>query len=79
VSVRHAAQARSAGELVRTAFGPYGSAGGHRSMAKAVMPLAVLEREFGRLSDAELSRFIQNQTMQYLGGPVAVSRLPAAS
>jgi nanoRNase/pAp phosphatase (c-di-AMP/oligoRNAs hydrolase) len=72
VSVRHAAQTRSAGELVRTAFGPYGSAGGHRSMAKAVMPLAVLERAFGRLSDAELSQFIQNQTIQYLGGPVAV-------
>ena len=68
VSVRHAAQTRSAGELVRTAFGPYGSAGGHRSMAKAVMPLAVLERAFGRLSDAELSQFIQTQTMQYLGG-----------
>jgi nanoRNase/pAp phosphatase (c-di-AMP/oligoRNAs hydrolase) len=72
VCVRHAAQTRSAGELVRTAFGPYGSAGGHRSMAKAVMPLAVLERAFGRLSDAELSQFIQTQTMQYLGGAGAV-------
>ena len=72
VSVRHTAHTRSAGELVRTAFGPYGSAGGHRSMAKAVMPLAVLEREFGRLSDAELSQFIQRQTMQYLGGAGAV-------
>jgi hypothetical protein len=41
-------------------------------MAKAVMPLAVLEREFGRLSDAELSQFIQRQTMQYLGGTGAV-------
>jgi hypothetical protein len=41
-------------------------------MAKAVMPLAVLERAFGRLSDADLSQFIQTQTMQYLGGPVAV-------
>jgi hypothetical protein len=37
-------------------------------MAKAVMPLAVLEQAFGRLSDAELSQFIQTQTMQYLGG-----------
>lgn len=72
VTVRHAAQARSAGELVRTAFGAYGSAGGHRSMAKAVLPLASLERAFGRLSDAELSQFIQRQTMQYLGGAVAV-------
>lgn len=72
VSVRHTAQARSAGELVRTAFGAYGSAGGHRSMAKAVMPLANLEQAFGRLSDADLIRFIQTQTMQYLGGTVNV-------
>lgn len=72
VSVRHTSHARSAGELVRTAFGAYGSAGGHRSMAKAVMPLAELERVFGRLSDAALSQFIQQQTMQYLGGSVGV-------
>lgn len=70
VSVRHTAQARSAGELVRTAFGHYGSAGGHRSMAKAVMPLANLEQTFGRLSDAALIQFIQKQTMHYLGGTV---------
>jgi len=72
VSVRHAAHARSAGELVRTAFGAYGSAGGHRSMAKAVMPLGGLERVFGRLSDTELSQFIQTQTLQYLRGSAAV-------
>lgn len=70
VSVRHTSHARSAGELVRTAFGAYGSAGGHRSMAKAVMPLAELEQVFGRLSDAALSQFIQKQAMQYLGGSV---------
>jgi nanoRNase/pAp phosphatase (c-di-AMP/oligoRNAs hydrolase) len=72
VSVRNLAYARSAGELVRSAFGQFGSAGGHRSMAKAVMPLATLEQAFGRLSDAQLSQFIQRQTMQYLGVPATV-------
>jgi hypothetical protein len=41
-------------------------------MAKAVMPLAVLERAFGPLRDTEMSQFVQRQTMQYLGGAVAV-------
>ena len=47
VSVRRAAQTRSAGELCVTAFGPYGSAGGHRSMAKAVMPWRCSNRPSG--------------------------------
>jgi nanoRNase/pAp phosphatase (c-di-AMP/oligoRNAs hydrolase) len=72
VSVRNDMHGKSAGELVRNAFNHLGSAGGHRSMAKAVIPLANLEQEFGRLSDAELGQFVQNQMMQYLGAPVAV-------
>lgn len=72
VSVRYDGSSKSAGELVRHAFGDFGSAGGHRSMAKAVVPLAVLEQHFGRLSDAELMQFVQNQTMQCLGVPATV-------
>jgi hypothetical protein len=41
-------------------------------MAKAVIPLAMLEQQLGRLSDAELVQFVQNQLLQYLGVPVAV-------
>lgn len=73
VSVRNAANVKSAGELVRNVFGQLGSAGGHRSMAKAVIPLSNLEEAFGRLSDAELSRFIQRQVTQHLGMPTAAS------
>ena len=72
ISVRTAAHGKSAGELVRNAFGHLGSAGGHRCMAKAVIPLARLEEEFGRLSDAELGDVLQEQIMQYLGTPVTV-------
>jgi len=72
VSVRNDVSGKSAGEMVRHAFGDFGSAGGHRSMAKAVVPLAVLEQRFGRLSDAELVQFVQHQVMQYLGMPVTV-------
>jgi nanoRNase/pAp phosphatase (c-di-AMP/oligoRNAs hydrolase) len=39
VSVRNVGYVRSAGEVTREAFGDLGPAGGHRTMAKAVMPL----------------------------------------
>jgi len=39
VSVSNVGYVRAAGEVVRQAFGALGSAGGHRSMAKAVIPI----------------------------------------
>ena len=72
VSLRNDAHGKSAGELARQAFGPFGSAGGHRTMDKAVIPPATLEQQLGRLSDAELVPFVQNQLLQYLGILVSV-------
>ncbi len=40
ISVRNVGYVRSAGEVTRAAFGDLGSAGGHRTMAKAVIPSA---------------------------------------
>ena len=45
VSVRNYEGTRHAGEVVKAAFEVYGSAGGHRSAAKAVIPLASLPPE----------------------------------
>jgi len=42
VSVRSVGYVRSAGDVTRAAFGDLGSAGGHRTMAKAVVPLTAL-------------------------------------
>jgi len=42
VSVRSVGYVRSAGDVTRAAFGDLGSAGGHRTMAKAVVPLTTL-------------------------------------
>jgi nanoRNase/pAp phosphatase (c-di-AMP/oligoRNAs hydrolase) len=42
VSVRSVGYVRSAGDVTRAAFGDLGSAGGHRTMAKAVLPAAAL-------------------------------------
>jgi nanoRNase/pAp phosphatase (c-di-AMP/oligoRNAs hydrolase) len=42
VSVRSVGYVRSAGDVTRAAFGDLGSAGGHRTMAKAIVPLTAL-------------------------------------
>jgi nanoRNase/pAp phosphatase (c-di-AMP/oligoRNAs hydrolase) len=47
VSVRNVGYVRSAGEVVRAAFGELGGAGGHRAMAKAVIPLAAWRARIG--------------------------------
>jgi nanoRNase/pAp phosphatase (c-di-AMP/oligoRNAs hydrolase) len=44
ISVRNVGYVRSAGDVVRAAFGDVGSAGGHRTMAKAVVSLERLTR-----------------------------------
>ena len=45
-SVRNAGYQKSAGAVVKRVFGEIGSAGGHRSMAKAVVPIAAWETAF---------------------------------
>ncbi|MBM4310432.1 MAG: hypothetical protein FJ119_05740 [Deltaproteobacteria bacterium] len=54
-SVRNVGYVKHAGELVQKAFGSLGSAGGHRSMAKAVMPLTQFKKYFNikRIADIE--------------------------
>jgi nanoRNase/pAp phosphatase (c-di-AMP/oligoRNAs hydrolase) len=39
ISVRNVGYVRSAGRVLKEAFGAIGSAGGHSSMAKAIIPL----------------------------------------
>lgn len=47
ISVRNLGYSRNAGEFVRRFFADIGSAGGHRAMAKAVMPLRAFRDKFG--------------------------------
>jgi nanoRNase/pAp phosphatase (c-di-AMP/oligoRNAs hydrolase) len=59
ISIRNVGYVRSAGEVARDAFGDLGSAGGHRTMAKAVIPLE-------RLGDADngANRAVQERVSQ---------------
>jgi nanoRNase/pAp phosphatase (c-di-AMP/oligoRNAs hydrolase) len=60
MSVRNLGYSRNAGEFVRKYFNDIGSAGGHRSMAKAVVPLHAFREKFGNLqTDGFTDRVLQ--------------------
>jgi nanoRNase/pAp phosphatase (c-di-AMP/oligoRNAs hydrolase) len=50
ICVRNLGYSRNAGEFVKAAFGDIGSAGGHRAMAKAVVPGDRFRAKFGDLT-----------------------------
>ena len=66
VSVRNLGYTRNAGELVRKLFADIGSAGGHRAMAKAVVPLPAFREKFGLLSDDAINLTIRDLALQFL-------------
>jgi nanoRNase/pAp phosphatase (c-di-AMP/oligoRNAs hydrolase) len=51
ISVRNVGYVRSAGDVMKRLFDAIGSAGGHRSMAKAVVPLERFKEHFGEVSE----------------------------
>ncbi|HZS33249.1 MAG TPA: hypothetical protein VFC42_07710, partial [Methylomirabilota bacterium] len=68
VSVRNVGYVRAAGEVVQAAFGELGSAGGHRSAAKAVVPAAVWAARIGPLDAPAIRRAIVTRFLHALDG-----------
>ncbi len=66
LSVRNLGYTRNAGEFVRKWFSDIGSAGGHRAMAKAVVPLAAFRQKFGDLPTDQINDKIQELATQFL-------------
>jgi nanoRNase/pAp phosphatase (c-di-AMP/oligoRNAs hydrolase) len=58
ISVRNVGYVRGAGEVVRAAFGDLGGAGGHRAMAKAVIPVATWRARVGDIDPAPMAAAI---------------------
>jgi nanoRNase/pAp phosphatase (c-di-AMP/oligoRNAs hydrolase) len=56
ISVRNVGYVRAAGDVVREAFADLGSAGGHRTAAKAVIPLREWAARVGSLEPAAVCR-----------------------
>ena len=51
ISVRNVGYVKSAGEIMKKLYDDIGSAGGHRAMAKAVVPLDRFKERFGEMSE----------------------------
>ena len=66
VSVRNLGYTKNAGEFVRRFFSDIGSAGGHRAMAKAVVPMRAFREKFGDLSGDEIGVRLQELVAQFL-------------
>jgi nanoRNase/pAp phosphatase (c-di-AMP/oligoRNAs hydrolase) len=66
VSVRNLGYTRNAGEFVKRWFSDIGSAGGHRAMAKAVVPLHRFAEKFGSIDTAQMNRVIRSLADQFL-------------
>jgi nanoRNase/pAp phosphatase (c-di-AMP/oligoRNAs hydrolase) len=66
VSVRNLGYSKNAGEFVRRFFGGLGSAGGHRAMAKAVVPLQAFREKYGVGNADEIGPKLQEMVSQFL-------------
>jgi hypothetical protein len=77
VSVRNLGYSRNAGEFVKSTFGDIGSAGGHRSMAKAVMPVERFRGKFGDLSGVGIAGRIGELAEEFLADAQAERRVSA--
>jgi len=66
MSVRNLGYSRNAGEFVRKYFNALGSAGGHRAMAKAVVPLGAFRRKFGHLQPEEITDKVLALALEFL-------------
>src|SRR5436190_2340997 len=66
ISVRNLGYSKNAGEFVRRYFAEIGSAGGHRAMAKAVMPVEAFRKKFGDLNADGIARRLHELAAQFL-------------
>ena len=71
VSVRNVGYVRAAGDVVQAAFGELGSAGGHRSAAKAVIPASAWAAQVSPLDAPAMRRSIVNRFVHALDGTTA--------
>ncbi len=69
ISVRNLGYSRNAGEFVKRWFADIGSAGGHRAMAKAVVPIDRFRDKFGDLHGPAITARIAEMAEQFLHEP----------
>ena len=66
VSVRNLGYSRNAGDFVRRWFNDIGSAGGHRTMAKAVVPVEAFQKKFGTYEGSRINPRMLDLVLEFL-------------
>jgi nanoRNase/pAp phosphatase (c-di-AMP/oligoRNAs hydrolase) len=66
ISVRNLGYTKNAGEFVRRFFADIGSAGGHRAMAKAVVPMRAFREKFGETAGEDIGLRLQAFIHEFL-------------
>jgi nanoRNase/pAp phosphatase (c-di-AMP/oligoRNAs hydrolase) len=66
VSVRNIGYSKNAGEFARRFFGDIGNAGGHRAMAKAVVPMSSFREKFGIDRSDQIGRRLHDLATQFV-------------
>jgi nanoRNase/pAp phosphatase (c-di-AMP/oligoRNAs hydrolase) len=64
---------KAAGDVVQRAFGELGSAGGHRTAAKAVIPLPAWTSQVGSAEPSALRRAVVTRFLHALEGATTPS------
>jgi nanoRNase/pAp phosphatase (c-di-AMP/oligoRNAs hydrolase) len=64
-SVRNLGYSKNAGEFARRFFADIGNAGGHRAMAKAVVPMRAFREKFGDLPASEIGSKLHELVEQF--------------
>ena len=76
LSVRNLGYMKNAGEFVLRYFADLGSAGGHRAMAKAVVPIQAFRQKYGETEATAITARLHDLVEQFLHeAPVAEKRL----
>jgi nanoRNase/pAp phosphatase (c-di-AMP/oligoRNAs hydrolase) len=66
ISVRNLGYTKNAGEFVRRFFADIGSAGGHRAMAKAVVPMRSFREKFPNVDSDGMAAWLHDLVAQFL-------------
>ena len=74
VSVRNLGYTKNAGEFARRFFSDIGSAGGHRAMAKAVVPMRAFREKYGDTPAEEIGKRLQELVAQFLHEAVPLEK-----
>jgi nanoRNase/pAp phosphatase (c-di-AMP/oligoRNAs hydrolase) len=74
LSIRNLGYTKNAGEFARRHFADIGNAGGHRAMAKAVVPMRAFRAKFGDLSADDIAPALHALMAEFLHEPAAVEK-----